>query len=103
MSTDFIEYLNRKKLPLVLYRFRELANLDIESLHQLVNEWFFPRSDCYRDCAGHILNFFPATWSNLLQERQDLDTEVKYQKFFLIIIGNLLKLPKSPLKELELF
>ena len=57
--------------------------MDIESLHQLVNEWFFPRSDRCKDCARQILNFFPPTWSNLLQERQDLDTEKNYQNFFL--------------------
>jgi hypothetical protein len=42
-STDIIEYFRRRKIPLVMLRFLELVNQGIGNLHELINEFRFPR------------------------------------------------------------
>ena len=44
-STDIIEFFRRKNIPLVIYRFRELANHGVQNFHELINESRFPSSD----------------------------------------------------------
>jgi len=44
-STDVLEYLHRKKMQLVIYRFSMLYNRGIETFKELVNELRFPASD----------------------------------------------------------
>jgi len=72
-STDVLEYLQRKKLPMVIFRFAELSNLGVETLQELLNEARYPRSDRTRDCANDVLNFFPAAWHNIIQTTDDLN------------------------------
>ena len=81
-STDILEYFQRKNIPLVIYRFRELVNLGIETFHELVNESTFPRSDRYRACAREIISFFPAEWLFLLQNADKLDGELTFEHQF---------------------
>ncbi len=77
-STDIIEYFRRKKIPLVIYRFRRLANVGIETVHQLINESIFPRDDDLQICAQEVLSFLPAGWVNLVMDASEVNSEITY-------------------------
>ena len=81
-STDIIEYFHRKKIPLVIYRFRELANLGVETFHELLNELLYPRSDRCRVCANEVIRFFPDEWRRLLSAENDIDSSITYEHSF---------------------
>ncbi len=72
-STDIIEFFRRKNIPLVLYRFRRLANEGIENLHELINEVMFPRDNQLQRCAQEIINFIPAEWVNLIYNEPEVN------------------------------
>jgi hypothetical protein len=75
-STDIIEYFRRKRIPLALYRFRLLANQGIETFHELVNEFKYPRDDQLRTCAQEILTFFPKDWIELVGNVSNINSEI---------------------------
>jgi len=81
-STDIIEYFRRKKVPLVIYRFRALADQGIENLHELINEFRYPRHDRLRDCAREVLSFFPNDWIQAVTSGDDLDSSITYDTTF---------------------
>ena len=82
-STDIIEFFRRKNIPLVIYRFRELADQGIESFHQLLNEVRFPRNDRLYTCANEIISFFPNEWKEIVSDAHDLDSTVTYSERYL--------------------
>jgi len=65
-STDILEYLERKSMRLVIYRFAELVNLGIYNYKQLTNEFNLTRSDRTREVALEIINLLPRGWKQLL-------------------------------------
>jgi len=81
-STDIIEYLRKKKIPLALLLFNELANNGIENFHELVNEQRYPRSDRLRDAANNILGFFPVTWQALMRESDNINPNLNLAEQF---------------------
>ena len=82
-STDILEYLHRKKMPIVIYRFATLANLGIETFSELLNEYNFPRSDNVRECAREILQFFPARWQEIIQNSSNIDSQITFREVYL--------------------
>ncbi len=83
-STDIIEYFKRKSIPLVIYRFRALANQGISNLHELLNEYKYPRSDNLRNCAQEILSFFPTDWLNSINEASEINSDVDYSETYFV-------------------
>jgi hypothetical protein len=81
-STDVLEYLHRKKLPLVIYRFSLLSNLGIESFKELCNELQYPRSDRTRDSARDVLKYFPVDWAELVMSSSEVDGDLEVEGVF---------------------
>ncbi len=81
-STDILEFLQRKRMPLVIYRFSELSNLGIETYKDLLNEFQFPRSDRIRQCARDVLTFFPNAWQNIVLNTVDVDPDITYSEHY---------------------
>jgi exonuclease III len=82
-STDIIEYFKRRNIPLVIHRFRQLANQGIGSLHELINEYRFPRDAGLQTCAEEVLSFIPTEWVNLVVNAEDVNAEITYEECFL--------------------
>ncbi len=87
-STDVLEFLHRKKMPLVIFRFSMLSNLGIENFKELCNELHFPRSDRTRDCARDVLKYFPADWAGLVTDN-NVSGEIEPESFFYNRSGDL--------------
>jgi hypothetical protein len=83
-STDILEYFRRRNIPLVIYRFRRLADQGIETLHQLINEYCFPRDDRLKTCAREILSFFPEGWVELVTNATEVNSEITYSDSFFV-------------------
>ena len=81
-SIDVIEYFRRKRIPLVIHRFKTLADAGIETFHELINELNYPRSDRHRQCASEVISFFPTEWVNLVHSTIDIDSGVTYEIVF---------------------
>jgi exonuclease III len=81
-STDVLEYLQKRNMPLIIHRFRMLSNLGIETYHELLNEYRFPRNDRVGECASDIISFFPRDWANFLENRDDINSSVSYENEF---------------------
>ncbi len=81
-STDVIEFFRRNNIPLVIHRFRTLANQGIENVHELINESRFPRDDRLAQCAREILSFFPASWIELVKASREIDSEINYENSY---------------------
>jgi exonuclease III len=81
-STDVLEYFTRKKTPLIIYRFKALADHGIETLHELFNESRFPRSDRLQTIANEVLSFFPREWIDNVANAQEIDSEERYEESF---------------------
>jgi hypothetical protein len=100
-STDVIEYLRRKKIPLVLLRFGELANQGVETFHELLNEKLFPRSDRLREGAVNVLNFFPVGWQECISNENLIDTNLTLRDTFYAEKWNLKRCNKISVKILR--
>jgi hypothetical protein len=72
----------RKKMPLVIYRFSELSRLGIETYYELLNKFNFPWSDNIRECASDVLTFFPNAWRSLDIMSIDLNLNLSYSEQF---------------------
>ncbi len=77
-STDVLEYLHRKKMQLVIYRFSMLYNRGIETFKELVNELRFPASDRTKECAADTLKYFPNQWITLVEEGEEINSNFTY-------------------------
>ena len=82
-STDILEYLHRKKMPIVIYRFTMLANLGIETFSELLNEYNFPRSDNIKECARDVLQFFPTRWQEIVLNVSNIDSQITFREAYL--------------------
>ena len=81
-STDILEYLHRKKMPLVIYRYTALANLGIETFSELLNEYNFPRSDTLRNCAREVLQFLPLEWRDTMLNVSNVDSQITFREVY---------------------
>jgi hypothetical protein len=77
-STDILEYLERKNLRLVVYRFAELADLGILNFMHLTNEYIFPRSDHHRNVAAEIIGFLPRGWLHSVMTSREVNSDISY-------------------------
>ena len=81
-STDVIEYFRRRNIPLVIHRFRELADQGVGNLHELINESRFPRNDRLQRCAREILSFIPVEWIDLVIGSLEIDPTITYNETY---------------------
>ena len=100
-STDIIEYFKKKNIPLVIYRFRELAQHGIESFHHLLNEARYPRSNRLQTCAREILSFFPNEWIEIVSNMEDIDASLTYSNMYLAGKWQLIDNSKITVKSLR--
>ena len=101
-STDIIEYLRRKNVPLVLLRFNLLANHGVESFLHLVNEKLFPRSDRLEECATEILRFFPNGWAELVSNpNNNIDADLNLSDSFYAVKWKLKSSKKVSVRDIR--
>jgi len=82
-STDIIEYFRRKRIPLVIHRFGELADQGVETLLELINEDRFPRNDRLQQCAREVLSFFPLDWIETVKNAEDVNSSITYEDSYI--------------------
>jgi len=75
-STDVLEYLKRKDLPLIQTWYMQLFRCGIENLKQLITESMFPRSDRFHRLSLNTLSAFPSIWITKITENWECQSEV---------------------------
>jgi len=76
-STDVLEYIKRKKLPLIQNWYMRLFRVGIENLKQLIAEAMYPRSDLFGNLAGNVLTIFPQTWIHVIKENWECESGIE--------------------------
>ncbi len=72
-STDVLEYLNRRKLPLIKTWFRSLFEQGIENLKQLINESIYPRNEYLATLSSNVLTCIPQRWIQIIKDNIHCD------------------------------
>lgn len=100
-STDILEYLQRKKYPLILCRYKRLANLGIGTYMQLLNESRFPSSDEIGQLSKYILSFFPEPWAEVVTSADDVNSDISYENEFPLLNSSLTNYQAITVKNLR--
>jgi hypothetical protein len=61
-----------------------LADQGIETFHELVNEYKYPRDDRLRVCASEILSFFPNEWVDLMESDDEINSEITFKDEYFV-------------------
>jgi len=75
-STDVLEYIKRRGLPLIQTWYMRLFRQGIENLKQLIAESLYPRSDSFRNLADNVLTAFPRSWIRVIINNWECDNNV---------------------------